>query len=293
MSKILDRILKDKKYIKNLVGTDLETDLIQDYMDNMPLKTKPTSSEKANYVGIEFECFSNLDQNEILAELIEQDLAECVQIDDDGSIEQDFGDAYELKILTPEKKLKLTLQKFGKVLKNGKFGVNDSCGLHIHLDMRNRNVEQCYKKLLKFQDVLFALVKKDRWNNEYCEYTRENSRGHYYAISKDAYLKYKTLEVRIHHATLDMASIEKWIKLLLNVIGSKNTPPPVETKNDVLKWAKGKHGLVTYINKNFNPQWFERKKEIAAEKKRQEELRLEFNRQRQIRRTGTTGNLDY
>lgn len=291
MSKILDRIFKDKKYLKSLQGSGIAEDLVYDYIDNViDVKTKPKSTEKINYIGIEFECFSKLDKADILEKLLEHGLANCVQISDDGSIEQDFGDPYELKILLPEKKLKQTLEKLGKIIKKPKFGVNDSCGLHIHLDMRNRDVEQCYKKLLKFQDALFALVKKDRWNNDFCLYTNENSNGHYYAISKEAYYKYKTLEVRIHHATLDMSSIEKWIALLLNVISSKKSPPPLETKSDVLKWAKGKRGLQAYINKNFKAEWFDRKKRIVAEKQRIEEFR---RRQQEVRRTGTTGNWDY
>lgn len=303
MSKILQRIFKDKKYLKDLRGTGIGNDLVEDYLDGIsnndiltqifkdkeyikslsdnpdlvndlvddyveaviPVKTRPTAKEKINYVGIEIECFSRYDKGELQEKFLEHDIKN-VQIDTDGSIEPDFGEDFELKVLLKEKDLKAGLSKLGKVVKKGKFGVNDSCGLHIHLDMRNRDVEKCYQKLLKFQDVLFSMVDKDRWSSEYCQYNRKYGvSGHYSAINKDsAYAEHRTIEIRLHHATLDMKKIEKWISLLLTIIGTKN-PPTLDTKAKVIKWAKDKRSLKTYLTKTVNPEWFERRKVASGE----------------------------
>lgn len=259
-------VLKNKKYIKSLKGTALMDDLVEEYVDNaIPLKTRPKSNEKTNYIGIEFECFSSYDRGEMLEKFIEHNLEDIVDIGEDSSICADFGDEYELRFLLKEKELKKQLARISKVIKKGKFGVNDSCGLHIHLDMRNRDVEKCYERLLKFQDVMFSMVNSDRWNNEYCKYNRPgDSNGHYTAINKDdAYADHRTIEIRLHHATMDMNQIEKWISLLLTIIGTKN-PPPLDTKAKILNWAKDKRSLKAYIAKNFDSEWLETEK-IASE----------------------------
>lgn len=258
----LEEILKDKKFLK----TNLERvqrslreeylDFIQDTDDGC---LKPKAAAKVNYIGIELECFTHYDRMELLEKILDHGLGKIVQPVSDGSIEPDFGDDCELRILLPEKQLASGLRKLGKLLKKGQFGVNDSCGLHIHLDMRNRDVEKCHERLLKFQDILFGMVDSERWNNEYCQYSKvSNLQNRYVAINKvDAYRQHKTIEVRLHHATLDMKRIEQWVKLLLTVIGTK-APPPSETKAEVVKWGR-KQKLGPYISKNFNDEWFEEK----------------------------------
>lgn len=242
---------------------DMLDNYLEHFNDNVR-ELKPKPSEKINYVGIEIECFTRLGQADILAKLLEHDLEKCVEFAEDNSIDEDFGDNLELRVLLPEKKLKVGLSKLSKILKSKDFGVNDSCGLHIHLDMRHRNVDECYSRLLKFQDVLFGLVDKKRWDNEFCEYTtQENVNLRYVAINKSAYDRHQTIEIRLHHATLDMKKIEKWVNLLLTIIGSKN-PPPIATKVDVLKWAKKKPGLRAYVAKNFKQEWFEEKHRFVS-----------------------------
>lgn len=259
----LETILKDKKYLKNnkkrLNGLIAEyLDYILDNEETATLKPKP--KVKTNYVGVEIECFTHLNRLDLLEKLSELGLDKVVQPTSDGSIAADFGDDCELRILLPEKQLASGLKKISKLFTKGKFGVNDTCGLHIHLDMRNRNVDECYKRLLDFQDILFGMVKTERWNNTYCKYTSYGDKYNRYAsINKEmAYQQHKTIEVRLHHATLDMKQIEQWIKLLLKVIGTK-TPPPKQTKANVVEWGK-KQKLGPYVSKNFNESWFKEKK---------------------------------
>lgn len=264
-SNILERILNDKEFMKNrpYFVNDLKNDYL-DYLDSHEADLKPKAKTKTNYVGIEIECFTRYDRLDLIEKIIELGLEKNVQPTEDGSVEADFGDDCELRILLPEKELVSGLKKISKLFVKGQFGVNGTCGLHIHLDMRNRNVEECYKRLINFQDILFAMVKRERWTNSYCIYTKvQDKDNRYVAINKDsAYQAHKTIEVRLHHATLDMKRIEQWVKLLLRVIGTK-TPPPKETKAAVVKWGK-KQRLGSYISKNFNESWFDEKKRVAG-----------------------------
>lgn len=259
-------MLKDKSFLKknryNL--NDLKNDYLE-YMEDEGTSLTPKSTAKQNYIGIEIECFTHYDRVELLEKILDNDLSNMVQPVGDGSIEPDFGDDVELRVLIPEKSLKASLKKVEKLLVKNKFGVNDSCGLHIHLDMRNRDVDKCYKRLLKFQDVLFGMVDRERWGNDYCKFTREDGgNDRYVAINRDSYNSHKTIEVRLHQATLDMKLIEKWINLLLRVINT-GTSPKMASKADVLKWAKKQpKPLQSYIKKHFNEKWFERKKRVVG-----------------------------
>jgi hypothetical protein len=297
-SKVIQTILKDENFLNNRASVNLVQDYVTHLYKSLDMKTilkdktflkkekhainsikleyvehlsrtakpmKPKSKIRMNYVGIEVECFTRNDWFDLTEKLIQLDLHKMVQLVDDGSIEPDFGDPLEMRILVPEKKLSETLKKLNKLFVKNEFGINWSCGLHIHLDMRNRDVEKCYNKLLKCQDVLFGMVDRERWGSEYCEYAipKLNAHSRYVAINKTAYQTHKTIEVRLHQATLDMKRIEQWIQLLLKVIGNQ-TPPTIETKADVLQWAKKQKGLSSYITKNFNEKWFERKKKVAS-----------------------------
>lgn len=231
------------------------------YLDDTDRALKPKYKEKINYIGIELECFTRYDKGELVERITDLGLETIVQAGSDGSVEAEFGDDCELRILLPEKQLGTGLKKVSKLLKKSHFGVNDSCGLHIHLDMRNRDVKKCYERLIKFQDILFGMVDKDRRNNSYCKFTTEHNKfDRHVAINKMAYETHKTIEVRLHHSTLDLKQVEKWVKLLLRIINSTSAPPK-ETKADVIKWAKKQKGLTSYITKTFDEMWFFEKEE--------------------------------
>lgn len=260
-SKVLAKILADKKF-KAADSADFMDELLHDYVDhleNEDLKPK----KKENHVGIEIECFADISRGEFQEILLEMDLEKFVQITDDSSIESDGGgDSMELRVLIPEKKLSVVLKKLGKALKEAGCAVNESCGLHVHLDMRNRNVDKCYDKLIKFQDVMYGLVESERWGNDFCMFTNEHSKGQRYSsINRTSYHKHKTIEVRLHHGTVDVDRIEKWVKLLIKMLGTR-TAPVIESKAAVLKWV-GPGKLRQYVKKNFNEQWFSQKKRVA------------------------------
>lgn len=223
------------------------------------------------YVGIEVECFSKMSKRSLQKLFFLNDLEEFVMIGSDGSIrppDYNMGatsyNRFELRLLIPEKSLTKVLKKFGLVFRTARLGVNSSCGLHVHLDMRQRDKESCYKKLLKFQDALFALVNEDRWGNTYCQFVGEygDEDDHHNAINQST--EYETIEVRMHHGCVDTNKIEKWVRLLINVVDAKSVPK-IKSKSEVLRW-KGLHKRIRgYVARNFKADWFHSGKYIEPE----------------------------
>jgi hypothetical protein len=279
--KVLSKILNDKEF-------DYKEELLDRYHSYLRLKNRrlrPKRKVLTNYIGMEIECFTRLSHEEVTAKILEHDLEKNVAITSDGSIRPTFGSGIELRVLFKQKTLSTDIKKLAVLLNKKTFGVNKSCGLHVHLDMRNRNWKQCYDKLMKFQDVLFGMVKPERWNNYFCKYMHNNTTVSGYSshgtrhvsINKNAYKQHKTIEVRVHHGTLDVIEIEKWINLLLKVIGPEELPD-VKNKNDVLTWAKGNKNLHSYLMKNFNDDWFRTKLRIIKKiQLRQQELLHRIN----------------
>lgn len=236
-----------------------EAAALSDFMDEN-MNKKPTL--KTDYVGIEIECYGPLKPIEIQKRILLMDLEEYADIDDDGSIHPPITariqHTYEIRLLIPENKLTDVLKKFGKLFQKARLKTNHTCGLHIHIDMRNRKYKECLAKLRKFEDTLFSLVSKDRWTSRFCMHTEflntaEDER--YMAINGDpAYDSHRTIEVRLHEGTVNVRKIEKWIHVLLNVIKSKNIPA-LKSKEDVLKWDGLNKKSKSYIRLNYKDGW--------------------------------------
>lgn len=237
---------------------------VQRYLNSTPTKT-PTNNNI--YVGLEIECFAKMNRISLQKLFFKYDLEDYVVIGSDGSIEpdgsrdpdsNDYYHSFELRLLIPQQDLNVVLKRFGRIFRMARLKVNDSCGLHVHLDMRQREETDCFRKLLNFQDALFAIVGKDRWNNSYCRQTGPDSRAHHMAINLAAYDEHQTIEVRMHQGCVDTERIEKWVRLLINVIEGKNVPQP-RSKKDVLKWKGLSKKLRGYVSRNFKPEWYTEK----------------------------------
>ncbi len=235
------------------------------YYDKVHNKKRPKPKGKSKYVGIEIECFSSLDDTEILALMLACDLEKNMNISDDGSIcAPSSKTTYELRILSKETQLPQLFKKLTKFFKQGKFEVNNSCGLHVHLDMRNRDVNTCYQKLIKFQDVMYGMVSSKRWSNDYCRWSNPaytlNQR--FSAVNRVAYSRHKTIEIRLHHGTMDLKQIHNWVKLLLKAVDTPHIPE-FKSNQDVFKWANKFKSIKSYVQNGFNVDWFTKKARIV------------------------------
>jgi hypothetical protein len=213
------------------------------YKDRDKLGTEKIPIGRKNYVGVEIEFILNIDKMDKLEELlIERNLQYNVDITDDDSIEPDdkddieesiWGDKYfldeegiELRILAEESEVKLIVSQCLAIIRSVGGRVNNSCGLHVHIDLRSRDIKKVYNNFFMCQDLMFATQPKSRQNSDFCKkLSRLNSEGRsrYYAINKAAYEKHKTIEIRLHEATLTTKNVLRWIELLIYIASIEKT----------------------------------------------------------------------
>jgi Putative amidoligase enzyme len=189
---------------------------------------------KDNYVGVELEFFCDLNAEDLAFKLYEYDLGKNVYLRQDASIRQE-GSTYphEVNILAKEKDVEDVIKRVSKVLLAANAKVNKSCGMHVHLDMRNRDHEIAFHNLVSSQNILFAMNPFSRQNGTYCKRQdtkvfKEASVNHgsrddrYYGINALAHARHNTIEIRIHSGTVQASKINNWITLLLNIINKKS-----------------------------------------------------------------------
>lgn len=117
--------------------------------------------------------------------------------------------------------------------------VNDSCGLHIHMDAVDfdmptwRNLAITYKRL---EGVIDGFMPRSRRNNRYCkglasisEATIRNAQtitdlrrafrnDRYHKVNLEAYARHQTVEFRQHGGTTNFTKMSAWIHFLAKMI---------------------------------------------------------------------------
>lgn len=202
--------------------------LMRDKVKDMLTDKKPKSS--VAHVGIELEFSSASSQDDLLFALYNAGLREYVTLKSDGSVRviNPKHSAHELCVLVPEKDVPRVIDAVCSVLSRLQCYVNTSCGMHVHLDMRNRQPKEAYARLLKAQHILFNMVPADRRENKFCRWTRsdmpfeEYRDDRYFAINSGSYSKHKTIEVRLHGGTLSPRRIINWVNLLAHIADTPN-----------------------------------------------------------------------
>ena len=144
-----------------------------------------------------------------------------------------YGEGREVRIMLRQGRWG-RLEKLCEHLKSQGAEVNKSCGLHVHLDVRDLSktatITRC-KRLESALPWLFTLVPSSRrWSrkpcekypegvtNQYCQpYFNEGEK--YAAVNMAAYGRSsyggrKSIEVRVHSSSLNAKKIIRWIELL-------------------------------------------------------------------------------
>lgn len=121
--------------------------------------------------------------------------------------------------------------KIANVARRNDWTVDDSCGLHVHFDMREENVDSMKSIALAYllsADVFSQFVAEERRNNHYCGpndtdlgelyqidnfYAWSGRQGRYYWINFAAYYAHRTFEVRSHQGTCNEKEICNWIRI--------------------------------------------------------------------------------
>lgn len=217
-----------KPNLINEIGTRVTT--------NDPFMPKSPRKPKTNYIGIELEFNPVANQNtkSIGAALKAAGLAKFVQVGEDGSCGGFAADGsrlrgFEVRVLLEQDNFFDNLKRICKVLKDLGFKTDPSCGTHVHLDMRNRDVKRCYANLFQAQLLLRKFLTYDRKHNIYCKKNEYSSFDEHianavgrearrYGINTHSYQTYKTLEVRMYQGTLEAEKLAPFIQLLLQIV---------------------------------------------------------------------------
>lgn len=219
---------------------------------------------KTNYVGVEIEFCAKVDKIGLAQKLMDAGLLEyCAWKKDDSLRPKDAEHAHELAILSTETKIPMILKRIGKVLTEvGATTENRRCGLHVHLDCRNRDKELVFNNLVASQNVLMKMSDPLRRNGEFCRRVPKKSfprtfsgetRERYKTVNASAYYRHKTIEVRILEGTVDTEKIINWIKLLVKIASYKEkVPKSISTINKLAKQFELDDNLKTYIRDSIN-----------------------------------------
>lgn len=226
-------------------------------MSEYILREDKYPTTRQNYLGIEIEFVSKFNRKKIENLLVKEQLEYYCCLGYDASISPSYktvirtrleesgngsytlekypmqipdGSGYELRVLCTEKDLSFIMTKVANVLKKAKAYVNKSCGLHVHLDMRQRNAAQCAAALLSKQNEMTTLVPKERLGSKYCKLTKatnidkalkNGNLSRYKAINLSSYKELKTIEVRLHEGSVDYKEIVNWCRYLIGVVSKK------------------------------------------------------------------------
>lgn len=221
-------------------------------------------STKDNYIGIEIELAAQESREQLADAIFEAGIGRYVQIHDDGSIGRDNGEGlvtklretyqytHEICILARQNEIEDVINKLCNILNNVlHVAVDKTCGLHVHLDMRNRKPDKCFNNLVLSQQFLYAMLPAQRRNSRYSKPIKgahwRDVEDRYYGINQEAYRKYGTLEARMHCGTTNAVKINNWVKLLLAIVDS----PKLEVApTKVVAWSEMigiDAALLTYV----------------------------------------------
>lgn len=220
---------KIPRYYRNSYYVYLEPNGILLFHEKKKLEyyKKPASFSKDNYVGIEIECYTKTTREELKNVLAMHKLGGVCEVASDGSLHATSGyQSHEVRVLTTESTYKEVINKVCNAIKQCEGIVNDCCGLHVHLDMRNKNPVRAYWNLYDSRDILYMTIPEKRKTNTFCSFEgisssfKKQSRNskHYDAISLESLNRHKTIEVRCHEGTVDADAMSNWIDLLLNIV---------------------------------------------------------------------------
>lgn len=211
-------------------------------MSVIELRKIPTT--KDNYVGVEIEfLLKPAIQKTLVSELIKAGLEYNVHVGRDGSVtDTEFQPVYrtvrrdgwtdtvianeskrmtgmEIRVLATEKEIPDVIKKTCKIIKTLGGKVNATCGLHVHLDMRNRDFDKVFNNFYFSQNLLFSTQPLMRKNGTYSKMLKSKNRtgDRYYGVNRLAYQEHKTLELRMHEGSIDEKEILVWIGSLIRI----------------------------------------------------------------------------
>jgi hypothetical protein len=273
---------KKMGYVHFKAGTILEL------LKSKKIKTikdakKPFNS--SNHIGVEIEFASYLNESQIGQLFYDAGLIEYVQLGHEFVQGRDDGEnEFELCVVAPQEKIYEIIERVCVIL-NEKADANITygCGLHVHIDARNRNIKTMFDNLYNCQEILYDMVSYKRRSNKHVKlmptklwYPAKNGFRHgpeckdtvckcefqntehfkkcaerYYGLNTWSYKSHQTMEIRIHSGTSNATKINNWIKLLLTIVDGKPVKTYVRSIDDFKNYVKLDEKLMGYVEKRI------------------------------------------
>ena len=182
---------------------------------------KPTNG--SFHIGVEIECFTKSDHKALAAKFVQAGVGEYVSLAKDGSI-KGYPAGFtpvEVRVIVTSDNYKTILAKVSDILFKDGAKVNETCGLHVHLDIRNKNPEEralIHNNLVVYHRALEKMLPITRTGeNAYNKRnisTIQDPRSRGWHINAAAASRHGTFEVRSHSPTVNSAKIVNWIDIL-------------------------------------------------------------------------------
>ncbi len=149
---------------------------------------------------------------------------------------------FEIRVLAKTSNYRKIINAVCKIIQAHGGFVNHTCGLHVHLDMRQQvTAVPAFKNLVMAQDKFFPLLEKSRQRNSYARRVGTSKIktpldwedlfygvSRYSSVNPKATTEHGTLEVRAHEGTLDANIINSWIAYLWAVVDNRSPDKKLE-----------------------------------------------------------------
>lgn len=194
-------------------------------------RAKRPHDKKAHYVGVEIELICKVDRERLDELFVAARLAGNVYVKTDSSIrpEKDTDLCHEITLIAKQDQIEDVVTRVCAVLNSKEVSsyVNNSCGLHVHMDMRSRESKVCYHNFYQALPILVSMIPFERTNNQYCiqnitsDLDAAIQNGRRQAINAQALQSHNTIELRLHSGSTNALKINNWIKILCKVADKK------------------------------------------------------------------------
>lgn len=107
-----------------------------------------------------------------------------------------------------------SMQEVLKSMTDAGAKVNNTCGNHVHIDMRHRSNQSALRTASKVRDALntwaHRTVSFSRSHNHYCGIDRDHHGNRYTAVNTQCLSEHNTIEVRLGMPTLNFHKLKYW-----------------------------------------------------------------------------------
>ena len=107
-----------------------------------------------------------------------------------------------------------TMQEVMKSMTDAGAKVNNTCGNHVHIDMRHRSNQSALRTATKLRDAIngwaHRTVSFSRSHNHYCGIDRDHHGNRYTAVNTQCLSEHNTVEVRLGMPTLNFHKLKYW-----------------------------------------------------------------------------------